>query len=90
MSKTLDEFTVTATPVDKAIEPFAASRTSSGAAPVAVAVAIGVVRAVEITVSAQAPEATTIGAIATAVASSARIRNKPLEASQSSGRKLHV
>ncbi|MNX79756.1 hypothetical protein D3C86_1113980 [compost metagenome] len=45
------EFTVTAAPLVTAIEPSLAKRMLSGAVPVAVAVEIGVVRAVEITVS---------------------------------------
>jgi hypothetical protein len=76
--KSLSELTVTAAPFTTAIEPPAAIRMSSGPDPVAFAVVIGVVRAVEMTTSAKAPDAIIRGAIATAVASRIRIRKKPL------------
>ncbi|HZW15216.1 MAG TPA: hypothetical protein VFF66_03065 [Brevundimonas sp.] len=74
MSNPWLEFTVTATPLLIAIEPPDAMRMLSGPLPVAFAVVIGVVRAVEITTSAMAPEAAIRGAIATAVASIIRIQ----------------
>jgi hypothetical protein len=72
------EFTVTATPLVRVIEPFEAIRILSGPEPVAFWVEMGVVRPVEITTSAMAPDAAIRGAIATAVASRIRIRKKPL------------
>jgi hypothetical protein len=59
--------------------PPLAMRIVSGPVPVAVEVAIGVFRVVEITTSATAPVAVSRGAIATAVASRIRIRkNTPV------------
>ncbi len=78
MSKSWLEFTVTATPLVRLMAPADARRMLSGPDPVAFAVVIGVVRAVEITTSAIAPDAAIRGAIATAVASRIRIRWKPL------------
>ena len=61
-----------------AMLPPLARRMLSGPDPVALEVWIGVVLAFEITISAWAPVATSMGAIATAVASSLRIRKEPL------------
>ncbi|HVL41424.1 MAG TPA: hypothetical protein VM348_04645 [Brevundimonas sp.] len=65
---------VIAVPEPILIAPALVIRMSSGPAPPGFDVAIGVVRAVEITTSAIAPEAAIRGAIATAVASRIRIR----------------
>ncbi|PKO58997.1 MAG: hypothetical protein CVU25_03200 [Betaproteobacteria bacterium HGW-Betaproteobacteria-19] len=78
MSRLWLELTVTAMPLDRVMVPADAKRMSSGPDPVAFDVLIGVVRAVEITTSAMAPDAAIRGAIATAVASRIRIRKKPL------------
>jgi hypothetical protein len=78
MSKLWLELTVTAVPLFSVIEPPDAMRMLSGPLPVAFAVVIGVVRDVETTTSAMAPEAAIKGAIATAVASIIRIRKEPL------------
>ena len=71
------EFTVTATPLLRMMEPPPVKRMLSGPLPVALRVVIGVVRAVETTTSAMAPEAAIKGAIATAVASIIRIQKNP-------------
>ena len=68
------EFRVTATPLPTLIAPPEATRMLSAPDPVAFAVVIGVVRAVEMTTSAIVPVAASRGAIATAVASRIRIR----------------
>ena len=65
---------VIAVPEPTLIAPPLVMRMSSGPEPPGFDVAIGVVRAVEITTSAIAPEAAIRGAIATAVASRIRIR----------------
>jgi hypothetical protein len=72
------ESTVTAVPEVRVMLPLLVRRMESGPVPVALDVVIAVVRAVEITTSAIAPEAASRGAIATAVASRIRIRRKPL------------
>src|SRR5690606_12368227 len=71
-------FTVSATPLFTAIEPALEMRMLSAPEPVAFEVVIGVVREVEVTASAMAPDAAIRGAVATARASRIRIRKKPL------------
>ena len=83
MVTSLLESSVIAAPLVKVMLPPLLMTTSSAALPVAFAVRIGVVRPSEMVISAWAPAAASKGAIATAVASSLRIRKKPLVVTRS-------